>query len=281
VTSIHHPAPINQFCRLEYDEVHKTYVKTTRWNDIVNGHNFDGENCMAAEGAVALDAHTQGKTRTSPAGIRNYQDDFSGGIGVDDVQTAWARHFGQTLLTPRDFDWNDVMYAIRAEHRHVALGADYRFVPDAYKRQLPGNFDHALGVDDYRSSDGAILIYDSLSTASHWQPQSSVKAAVEALALRVRGSRAQLFAGLTAKRPVLGTTALPKFRVVIFAYTPLYLSPNGAKAGGVTKATYICTRQSISGAWWYKILTNGSGGNTVLAGRYFKGVSSRMKVTYA
>jgi len=280
--AIYHPKPMNQFYRLEYDEVHKTYVKTTRWNNIINGHNFDSENCMATQGAIALDAHTQGKTRTTPAGIRNYQDDLSGGIGVDDVQTAWKRHFGQTLLTPADFDWADVVYAVRAEHRYVVLGVDYRFVPDSYKRQLPGNFDHALGLDDFRTTDSGISVSDSLSTAFHWQPQSSVRTAAEALALRTRGSKAKLFVGLTAKRPLIGAAPV-KFRAAIFASTQLYASASTSskKMGTVTKATYICNRYAVAGSWWYQILTNGSGGSTTLKGRWFLGNSAHMTVRYA
>lgn len=202
MTNIHHPAPINQFYRLDRETPTGPWVKTSPWNNVVNGHDFDSENCMAAEGAVALDAHTLGATRTSPAGIRNYQDDFSGGIGVDDVDTAWHRHFGQDLLTPADYSWDDVMYAVRVQRRHVALGVDYRKVPYDYQVQKGGAFDHAIGIDDTRTTDSRIYRYDSLDTKAVWTPQSAYRAAAEALAIRVRGTRGSLFVGLTRSRPI-------------------------------------------------------------------------------
>lgn len=205
MTQVHHPAPINQFYRLDYDEVHKTYVKTTRWNNVVNGHNFDAENCMAAAGAVALDAHTGGRKRTSPAGIRNYQDDFSGGIGVDDVQDAWWRHFGETLYVPSGQSFSEVVAAVKAR-RHAVIGVVYNVMPDAYQAQLPGNFDHALNIDDVQS-DGDLLVYDSLRTKPIWMPQSAVRAAAESLALRARGTAGSLFVGYTAVRPLIKPVA--------------------------------------------------------------------------
>jgi len=271
--TFHRPAPVNQFYRLEYDEVTDHYVKTTPWNDIVNGHDFDAENCMAAEGAVALDAHTNGRIRTSPAGIRNYQTDFSGGIGVDDVQDAWQRHFGQTLWTPRDFNWDDLLYAVR-QRRHVAAAADYRKVPDAYKYQLPGNFDHALGIDAWRSSDGALLVFDSLSTGPRWQPQSSVRAAIEAIAIRERRDGGCKRPRITAARPLIGVS---RFVVTLAGtsgkpttYTPLYAGPGGIRVGAVSTATYICDRSKIDGIWWYQIVSKADGSTTANRGKWFK-----------
>lgn len=235
MTNIHHPSPINQFYKMDYDEVQKEWVKVERWSNVVAGHNFDSENCMAAEGAVLVDAHTNGAIHTSPAGIRNYQDDFSGGIGVDDVQVAAKRHFGLDIPTPDFYNRYDVLAAVKAR-RHVAIGVDYRRVPIGYQRQVPGNFDHALGIDDYRPSDGMIFVYDSLTTKAHWQPQSSVFPAAEALAIQHRGTRERLFVAVSRIRPLIVTT--PQLAVSIhplkgakgyptYRYFGLYTVVNG------------------------------------------------------
>lgn len=205
MTNIYHPAPINQFYRLDKDTPSSPYVKTTRWNHVHAGVNFDGFLCMCAEGAVALDAHTQGQYRTSPGYLHDRQDDRSGGIGVDDVAVAWKRGWNQTLLTPDNYDWADTMYAVKVQRRHVLVGVDYDYVPEQYQVQKTGSFDHAIGIDDFRVSDSRVLRYDSLDTKAIWTPQSAYREAAERLALRVRGTRARLFVGLTAPRPLLGT----------------------------------------------------------------------------
>lgn len=262
--SFHRPAPINQFYRLDYDETRDRYFKTTPWNNVVNGHDFDAENCMAAEGAVALDAHTSGRTTTGPAGIRNWQSDFDGGIGVDDVQDAWHRHFGQTLWTPRGFSWDDCIYAAR-QRRHVAFAVDYASYP--YPLQTPHAFDHALGLDAFRSTDSEVLIFDSLGTGPRWLPQSGNRKAAEALAIRNGRSAGDLFVGITAIRPLLGVT---RYRVTITGHVDLYDKPNGAKAGAVALATYICDRSKDAGEWWYQIVSKADGSHTANVGKWFQ-----------
>jgi hypothetical protein len=203
LTAIYHPQPINQFNRLVYDpNVLAAHTKGTAWNDVIAGHDFDSENCMASEGAVALDAHTGGAIRTSPTVIRQYGGDYSGGMGVDDVDKAWNDHFNRDLLTPADYSWADVIAAVKAR-RHVIIGVNYSDVPYTYQVQKGGRFDHAIGIDDFRSTDGYVLRYDSLDVKALWVPQSAYKAAAEALAKRVRGTTGSLFVGLTAVRPLL------------------------------------------------------------------------------
>lgn len=264
----HRPAPINQFYRLDYDETRDRYFKTTPWNNVVNGHDFDPENCMAAEGAVALDAHTSGRLTTSPAGIRNWQTDFSGGIGVDDVQDAWQRHFGQTFWTPRGFSWADCVYAAR-QGRHVAFAADYSVYP--YPLQVNHSFDHALGLDAYRSSDGEVLIFDSLGTGPRWLPQAGNRHAAESLAAKHGRGPGDLFVGITAIRPLIGVT---RYRVTITGHVDLYAKPGdkaaGNKDGSVSLATYICDRSKVSGEWWYQIVSKADGSKTVNAGKWFQ-----------
>lgn len=53
--------------------------------------------CMGAVGAMALDAFTGGRVRVSMHEVRRNQDDQAGGIGLDDVATAWSRGWGLTF----------------------------------------------------------------------------------------------------------------------------------------------------------------------------------------
>lgn len=202
MTAIRHPNPINQFYRLDKDTPTGPWVKTTRWNNIFKGHNWDSENCMAAEIAVLVDAHTNGGIHTGPAGIRNWQDDFSGGIGVDDGAVAAKRHFGLSIPYPSGYDRNDVRAAVKAR-RHVSMAVDYRFVPEQFQLQQPGNFDHAIGLDDWRASDGWFLRYDSLATRAEWVPPEAVFPAAEHLATRSGRSSSSLFIAVSNIRPIL------------------------------------------------------------------------------
>jgi hypothetical protein len=261
MTAVHHPAPLNQFYRLDRDTPTSPYVKTTRWNHVHvdgNGHviNWDGTLCMSTLGAIGLDAHTGGTKRTSPGGIHDKQDDRIGGIGVDDVKVAWARGWSQTLYVPSDFDWNDTLYAVRAQRRFAIIGVDYGFVPYAYQAQKGGDFPHAMGIDDYRATDGRIRVYDSLAANPQWMPQSAIRPAAEALAVQERGTKTRLFVAFTRSRPLLDQEEL--YQVAITGgsahSTPLYDKPYGRKVSHVSTATYVCTRHKVDGQWWYQIL---------------------------
>lgn len=200
---VRHPSPVNQFYRLEFDELTRKYVKRSRWNHthVINGivRNYDGVLCMAAGGAVALDAHTGGGIRTSPGVIHDRQSDRSGGIGVDDVAKAWAS-FGHTFLTPDYCDRYGVVDLIQ-ELRHVEIGVDYRKVPYDLQVQKGGQFDHAISLDDISGSQ--VFRYDSLDVAGRWTLLEPYLVAAEALALRVRGTKKRLFVGVTKVRPAM------------------------------------------------------------------------------
>ncbi len=267
--AVYRPAPVSQFYQLDRDTPTSPYAKTVRWNHIhpnANGVvvNWDSYLCMAGEGAVALDAHTQGQYRFSPGSIHDRQSDKLGGIGVDDVADAFAT-VGQTLLTPDYYDWADTLAAVKAR-RHVAIGVDYGKVPYEYQAQKGGDFSHAMGIDEYRASDGRILVFDTLATNPRWMPQSAIRPAAEALALQERGNAGRLFVGLTRQRPALE----PAWIVSVDGYVNLYSVPNGSRVGAVTKATYRCSRSMVSGEWWYRIWTKADGTATANKDRYFQ-----------
>lgn len=226
---VHHPAPLNQFYRLDYDEVRKVWVKTKRWNHThanAAGHviNWDPFLCMGTEGAVLLDAHTSGAERATPGQVHDHQSDMSGGIGVDDVQRSLANGWDETVSTPANFSWADCMDALASRH-HVAMGVDYSRVPDEFARQASHNFDHAIGLDAIRA-DASTYRYDSLDTRAVWVPQRAFRAAAEALAIREGRGPGALFVALSRARPVMtvgntlkvsvhperGTKGYPSFR---------------------------------------------------------------------
>lgn len=201
---VHHPNPVNQFFRLDRSGPSAPWAKTTRWNHRhanANGTviNWDGYLCMAAGGAVALDAQTGGRLRVNAGAIHDRQSDKMGGIGVDDVADAFTT-YGQTLWTPDNATRYDVLDWLR-QRRHVEIGVDYRHLAYAEQIQKNGQFDHAISLDDLSGSQA--FKFDSLDTNGRWRPVEPYLVAAEALALRERGTKGRLFVGVTKVRPAL------------------------------------------------------------------------------
>lgn len=202
-------APTNQFFRLVRTSA-GGYAYGTPWNNVRtvwNGsewrpHDFDAENCMASQGCVAAHAHYGGRVVLSPNSIRNHQDDFSGGIGTDDLNVAYARlGLSLRLLRPDNASFDDALGYVE-DGRFVIFAVRYDAMPDEYQLQVPGRFDHALGASHWRASDGTVLKYDSLGRAPRRVPAAAaIKAAAESLALREAGSRGRLFIGVTGVIP--------------------------------------------------------------------------------
>lgn len=203
----YNPSPLNQFNRLIEQKRLTDYTLGAAWNNrrVIHGprgpvtHDFDSENCMASMGGVALDAASGGKHQTSPGAIRNAQSDFSGGIGMDDINDAFRKlGYGAYQLTiPYGADWGDAMDLAR-EERFVVVAVDYGDVPYTYQEQKGGNFAHALGFCDVDSA-GRLLRYDSLGQEPKRLPQVAVRAGAEAYALKAPGrySKARLYIGYT------------------------------------------------------------------------------------
>jgi hypothetical protein len=189
---------MNQFYRLKL--VGGSYVKTTRWNCVVRDENFDSKNCMATAGAVAAWAETNGSRIITPCQIRQNGGDLVGGMGVDDVQTAWQALGIGTFWTPDWFNWTDVMGAVREENRLAVVGGDHDQIPYGTQCQKGGTFDHAFWIHDVRS-DGSIVWGDPLCTGYHITAQSYLREAVQKLARVKRLTEERLYVGLTRRRP--------------------------------------------------------------------------------
>ena len=203
------PRPLNQFNRLVYVSGNRatgTYALGSAWNNIRYNRDWDSANCTAAVGAMAVDASTGGARRTGPPDIRNAQNDWSGGIGLDDVNVAIGKLFPGHQLTLSRYgaymDWADVLYRLK-QGRFVAIQGDYDQVPYNYQAQKGGTFDHAFGLGGYRTSDGRVLYYDPLARHGVWVPQYAIRPAAEKLALVQRGDRHKLFAGYTRVMPTI------------------------------------------------------------------------------
>lgn len=198
-----YPDPINQFNRLilvSGTAPTGSYKLGSAWNNVHNGSDYDGRNCTAAMGAVAIDAHTGGRIQSNPAQIRNAQYDWSGGIGLDDVNVAWSRLWpGNQLILPQAHDWSDVIASVRENRFAIVQGDNDRM--GVYSCQSSFTGDHAYGIGGYRASDGRVLFYDPLCHHARWIPQWPIRAAAEKLALAQRGTRGRLFVGLTRVMP--------------------------------------------------------------------------------
>jgi hypothetical protein len=132
----------------------------------LDGTPWAGFGCMGAVGAMALDAYTHGAIRPTMHQIRANQDDQAGGIGLDDVATAWRRGWGQRLTHgPHSFA---IVLSELGKGRGVAITANYRALAPW---RAPGSTftgSHALwldrpaiAVDGGRQVPG-IVVYDPL-----------------------------------------------------------------------------------------------------------------------
>lgn len=224
------PDAMNQFFRLTRVSGPKGtgyYVPGSNWDNMhINPatgrlEDYDNRNCTATEAAVMVDAESLGHKHTTPVQIRNHQSDFRGGIGWDDVNEAYRDIFGpgSIMWTPGDFDWGDVIEALRHK-RPVGIAVDYDAVPYQYQEQKGGTFDHAMSLHGFRSSDSRILRHDPLGRGMEWVPQNAVRPAAEKIALAQRGTRSRLFV-MVAQPAVIGTT-LPStgYRVAVHPEPP-------------------------------------------------------------
>lgn len=209
------PQPMNQFNRLIYVSggVTGTYYTGSPWNNYHNGIDYDSMNCTATMGALLRDAHTGGFQKSTPIAIRNHQNDWRGGIGWDDVSTAWLNLYGEPLNVPYGADWNDVIYWLK-QGRAVGVQGNYGLVPYSYQCQKGGQFDHAFALAGYRASDGRVLFYDPLCKRASWVPQYVIRPAAERLAIVQRGDKSRLFVSYTKVMP---TVILPtkKYQAVV------------------------------------------------------------------
>lgn len=197
------PLLVNQFRRLVQTSTPSAYKYGDPWNDVIHGHDYDAENCMATQGAIAA-AVQSGFTRSfSPGDIRDHQGDLSGGIGLDDVNDALGHYSLPPLDYPSHVDYDGTIEWVK-EGRYVVYAVEYSKVPRSNQAQKGGNFDHALGISDWQT-DGTVALYDSLAkTLQRVDPQTAVRAAAQAVALRERGDSSRLFAGATVVLPELG-----------------------------------------------------------------------------
>jgi hypothetical protein len=248
-----------------------------------------GLNCSAASEAMWLYRASQGRISTTSCAVRRLTNDTVGGLNLRQV-AAVSDHYGLTgaLWLPGQFD----------KLRELVLTGRYGAIVQVGYSQIAGSqFDCFSG--GFRGGHALYVSRGTVSTAHYADPGADgrragipsgyqdmpwdrLERAASALPLgngQTLGSEygsGRVFAYLTPQDP-----APSLLSVVIFASTPLYTAPNGARAGSVSKASYLCTRKKVDGSWWYQIKSNLRGGSTTLAGRWFKGRSAAMEVRYA
>lgn len=142
----------------------------------LDGTKFGGLNCMAASGAMALDAYSGGAIRVGQAGIRSHQSDQVGGIGLNDVAQAW-KFYGQTFTYSYVRSWSAIRTRLLAG-QGVVIDLTYGKLPVNWRSPNDRTFTGAHAFYLQRlSSSGSIVVDDPLRTSSAEIPESVVKAA--------------------------------------------------------------------------------------------------------
>lgn len=139
----------------------------------LDGSSWQGSACMGAVGAMALDAYTGGAVRATMHEIRAAQDDRAGGIGLDDVATAWRRRWGLPF-THGARAWATIRARL-ARGQGVAITCNYAALGP---RRAPGSRftgPHALWLD--RLVPGGIVVNDPLRRGPVTLPEAAVQLA--------------------------------------------------------------------------------------------------------
>jgi hypothetical protein len=198
--------------------------------------------CTAAVGAMALDAFTAGRIRTTAAEIDRNQDDHdTNGIGLDDVATAWRRGWGLTFSHGAR-SWGALMARWRAGDG-AALQGRMAVVPRQYRTQVNFIGGHALYVSR-QTRPGWLLVFDPIATAPREWPETVVQAFyLSGLALAGWGTGA---GGATATAAAGQLVSQPDVRTSLAAYLGIPASTVVTDAHIRLAADRIAT---ATGAW--------------------------------
>lgn len=128
--------------------------------------------CTAAVGAMALDAFTAGRIRTTAQRIDELQDDHSGGIGLNDVATAWKRGWGLTFRNG-PASWLTLRARWLAGDGAGIQGL-YRVVPVAIRADKNFTGGHAIYVSRFTRT-GFLRVFDPIRTGPIEWPESVVR----------------------------------------------------------------------------------------------------------
>jgi hypothetical protein len=225
----------------------------------LDGSKFGRYNCMAAVGAMALDAYTDGELRPSSNDVRRNQPDQAGGISVRDLADAWE-HYGQKLTHGR-MSWESIVDRL-ADGNGCVVTVDYGDVPDRYSSQDSYDDDHALYLSRLAGEAG-IVVWDPLAQAPRVWPRSVVENAY-----RKGPGEAAFGAGVYA-RPARPThrTRTTHVRLRVRPNIPSTIAAVLVRAGGLVRV-----EGTVQGSWyrlsdgrssnkWHRIVARGSGGN--------------------
>lgn len=247
-----------------------------------------GQNCTCACEAMWLYRASQGRIVTSACAVRRRTGDRTGGTNLEQMQhvSSGLGITGGVLYRPTLF----------AKVRDIVLTGRYGAIIQIGYSQIAGStwdcFDgefrggHALYLSrgtlatGHAADPGADGRRPSIPTGFQNYPWAVLERAASALPLGGGATVGSEFGSGRVYAYVTPADPLPPKAQFIVAiegtpgeprtYTNLYVAPNGQKVGAVSVATYVCARSSVSGIWWYRILSKADGSFTKNAGRWFK-----------
>lgn len=211
----------------------------------------------------------------------NGSRDTTGGVHHGQTKAAVKMLYGVDLANHYGEDFEASLDALD-ETRAVSYSVRYKRIRDYPSRRGSFTFyeNHELvanGVDRARGMLTGVVepLADGRQAGLYKGPGeypiSLIKAACGELNISsVAGTYRALGFGKayfqTTKPTGAPPAALRLYRVEITGKTGIYDVPYGTRLGGVSKATYTCTRQKVAGQWWYLIRGPKRSGNL---GRWF------------
>ncbi len=139
------------------------------------GSTYDGVNCTAAAGCMALDRHTRGVKTTNPPVLRSYQTDTVGGIDLNDVDTAFHVGFDENLEVATT-SW--ATFAAEVDSGRGAILQGIYGELGSYSLQTSFTGPHAMYVNE-RREDGDWLVSDPIGTSpdegTQWIPDAVLR----------------------------------------------------------------------------------------------------------
>lgn len=116
----------------------------------LDGSRYAGLNCTCAAGAMALDRHTIGQTRTTGAYVRALTGDTTGGTNLSQVAAAIARRWGVQLDVHYGIAWASFDDELHAGHGAILQGSSAATIGTRYRASETFRGNHAWYVNGGR-----------------------------------------------------------------------------------------------------------------------------------
>lgn len=222
--------------------------------------------CTWTSAANGADAATSGRVNRTPdqvhALVKSSEETAATtpGWSLHDAKLALSR-LGISSEIRTGQGWAAVEAAHRAGFYILVQGDSDQFGNGTCSGTFDG--DHCVGVHPgtRTNPEGTLEWYldDPICPTGRWETPGTL-----------RRYAAKFNAGisfLVVLPAVAKSNAPTRFRVVISGPTRIYNRVGGTPIGGISKATYVCTRTKRDGLWWYRIVGDG---RAFRPGRYTK-----------